>query len=198
MPHRARPCAALAAARRPRLGWLVPTIYIIFLLLPIYWLVNMSFKTNQEITAAFTLFPRDFTLRNYAVIFTDPSWYSGYINSIIYVVLNTVISLGGGAAGRLRLLALPVPRRQAPVLLAAHQPHGAAGGVRPALLPALFVLRADRHPYRRGAGPLPVQRAAGRVDPRRLHERRAQGNRRDRLYRRLFVPALLRHASSCR
>lgn len=76
-----------------RLGWLVPTLYIIFLLLPLYWLLNMSFKTNQEITSAFTLWPRDFTLRNYTVIFTDPSWYSGYINSIIYVVLNTIISL---------------------------------------------------------------------------------------------------------
>ena len=32
------------------LSWLVPTIYILFLLLPIYWLVNMSFKTNTEIT----------------------------------------------------------------------------------------------------------------------------------------------------
>jgi glycerol transport system permease protein len=89
--------AQVAALNRSRsglrLGWLVPTIYIIFLLLPIYWLLNMSFKTNQEITAAFTLWPRDFTLRNYMVIFTDPSWYSGYINSIIYVVLNTVISL---------------------------------------------------------------------------------------------------------
>ena len=30
---------------------------------------------------------------NYAVIFTDPSWYNGYINSIIYVVMNTVISV---------------------------------------------------------------------------------------------------------
>lgn len=89
--------AQVAALNRSRsglrLGWLVPTIYIIFLLLPIYWLLNMSFKTNQEITAAFTLWPRDFTLRNYMVIFTDPSWYSGYINSIIYVVLNTIISL---------------------------------------------------------------------------------------------------------
>ncbi len=87
----------VAALNRSRaglkLGWLVPTLYIIFLLLPIYWLMNMSFKTNQEITGAFTLWPREFTLRNYAVIFTDPSWYSGYINSIIYVVLNTVISL---------------------------------------------------------------------------------------------------------
>jgi glycerol transport system permease protein len=36
------------------LSWLVPTIYILFLLLPIYWLVNMSFKTNTEITGAFS------------------------------------------------------------------------------------------------------------------------------------------------
>jgi glycerol transport system permease protein len=87
--------AGLRRAHRnaPSVSWLVPTIYIIFLLLPIYWLVNMSFKTNQEITSSLTLFPRNFTLRNYMVIFTDPSWYNGYINSIIYVVMNTVISV---------------------------------------------------------------------------------------------------------
>ena len=69
------------------------TLYILFLLLPIYWLLNMSFKTNQEILSTFSLWPRDFTLENYIVIFTDPSWYSGYINSITYVVLNTVIAV---------------------------------------------------------------------------------------------------------
>src|SRR5262245_35904586 len=62
--------------------WLVMTIYIVFLMLPIYWLVNMSFKTNEEITGALTLWPRNPTLHNYTVIFTDPSWYWGYINSI--------------------------------------------------------------------------------------------------------------------
>src|SRR6218665_2330877 len=75
------------------LSWLVPALYIVFLLLPIYWLVNMSFKTNTEITGTFSLYPHEPTLRNYAVIFTDPSWYKGYINSIIYVVMNTVISV---------------------------------------------------------------------------------------------------------
>ena len=75
------------------LSWLVPTIYIIFLILPIYWLINMSFKENSEITGAFSLWPTNPTLRNYTVIFTDPSWYNGYINSIIYVVMNTVISV---------------------------------------------------------------------------------------------------------
>jgi len=62
-------------------------------MLPIYWLINMSFKTNTEIVSMFTLFPENPTLANYKVIFGDPSWYGGYINSIIYVVLNTIISL---------------------------------------------------------------------------------------------------------
>src|SRR3546814_7035364 len=29
--------------------WLVPTLYIVFLMLPIYWLLNMSFKTTNEV-----------------------------------------------------------------------------------------------------------------------------------------------------
>ncbi|KAA0591952.1 carbohydrate ABC transporter permease [Azospirillum lipoferum] len=72
---------------------IVLVCYIVFLMLPIYWMVNMSFKTNEEILSGLTLYPHNPTLRNYAVIFTDPSWYSGYINSIYYVTLNTVISL---------------------------------------------------------------------------------------------------------
>jgi glycerol transport system permease protein len=72
---------------------LVMTIYILFLLIPIYWLLNMSLKTNQEITSTFTLFPTDLTFQNYVTILTDPSWYMGYVNSIIYVTMNVVISL---------------------------------------------------------------------------------------------------------
>ena len=72
---------------------LVMTLYLLFLLIPIYWLVNMSFKTNTEITSTFSLFPMDFTIQNYVTILTDPSWYMGYVNSIIYVTMNVVISL---------------------------------------------------------------------------------------------------------
>jgi glycerol transport system permease protein len=72
---------------------LVLALYITFLLVPIYWLVNMSLKTNQEIVSTMTIFPRSPTFANYMVIFTDPAWYSGYINSIEYVVLNTLISI---------------------------------------------------------------------------------------------------------
>ena len=72
---------------------IIPILYIVFLMLPIYWLVAMSFKTTGEILSGFSLFPQTFTLENYRVIFTDPTWYWGYINSIIYVSLNTVISV---------------------------------------------------------------------------------------------------------
>jgi glycerol transport system permease protein len=91
---------ALTAARSPSRtlprvngAAVVMVLYILFLLLPIYWLVNMSFKTNEEITSTFTLFPQTFTFANYQTILTDPSWYMGYVNSLIYVVMNTVISL---------------------------------------------------------------------------------------------------------
>jgi len=92
--------ATAAMARRTRrsnaiarFSFLVPVIYIFLLMLPIYWLMNMSFKTNAEILGAFSLWPRDPTIANYMVIFTDPSWYNGYINSIIYVVMNMVIAV---------------------------------------------------------------------------------------------------------
>jgi glycerol transport system permease protein len=71
----------------------VPLVYIIFLMLPIYWLLNMSFKTTNEILGGFSAFPREFTLDSYRTIFTDPSWYGAYINSITYVAINTVISI---------------------------------------------------------------------------------------------------------
>ncbi len=78
---------------RPNGSAIVMAVYLIFLLLPIYWLINMSLKTNAEILGTFSLFPRDLTFANYVKILTDPSWYMGYVNSLIYVVMNTVISL---------------------------------------------------------------------------------------------------------
>ena len=68
-------------------------IYLVLLLLPIYWMLNMSLRTNADILGEFSLYPADPTFANYIKIFTDASWYSGYINSLIYVSINTVIAL---------------------------------------------------------------------------------------------------------
>jgi glycerol transport system permease protein len=68
-------------------------------MLPIYWLVAMSFKTTNEILGTFSLFPREFTVENYVKIFTDATWYQGYINSLYYVILNTIISVAAALPG---------------------------------------------------------------------------------------------------
>jgi glycerol transport system permease protein len=98
-PSDVKPVAAPLAANRalsgPRVSGrvVVMTLYLLFLMLPIYWLVNMSLKTNMEITSGLTLWPQDITFDNYIKIFTDESWYSGYINSLTYVIINTVLSI---------------------------------------------------------------------------------------------------------
>jgi glycerol transport system permease protein len=80
------------------LSWLIMTLYLFFMIVPIYWLIVLSLKDNTEIMNRFAVVPLEPTLKNYKYILTDYSWYVGYINSGIYVVMNMVISL---------LLALP-------------------------------------------------------------------------------------------
>jgi glycerol transport system permease protein len=91
----AAPAAVNRAAAAPRVNRraVVMTLYLVFLMLPIYWLVNMSLKTNAEIASRLTLWPHNLTFDNYIKIFTDSSWYGGYINSLTYVLINTVLSI---------------------------------------------------------------------------------------------------------
>ncbi len=91
----AAPLTANKAVAGPRVNGrvVVMTLYLLFLMLPIYWLVIMSLKTNTEITSGLTLWPQNLTFDNYVTIFTDRSWYSGYINSLTYVLINTVLSI---------------------------------------------------------------------------------------------------------
>ncbi len=92
------PAAAATTASRRGFGvsggGITLSLYLIFLMLPIYWLVIMSLKTNAEITSGMTLWPQQITFDNYRTIFTDASWYNGYISSLSYVAINTVLSIG--------------------------------------------------------------------------------------------------------
>ena len=67
--------------------------YLVVLFLPIYWMLNMSLRDNNDIMSRMALFPDHPVIHNYVQILTDPSWYWGYINSFAYVSINTVISL---------------------------------------------------------------------------------------------------------
>ncbi|PMR71437.1 carbohydrate ABC transporter permease [Halomonas heilongjiangensis] len=68
-------------------------LYLILMLLPIYWLINMSLQSNSEILGALSFWPREVTFDNYIGIFTDSNWYMGYVNSIAYVSMNMLISI---------------------------------------------------------------------------------------------------------
>jgi len=72
----------------------VMILYLVFLMLPIYWLIRMSLMTPADILGNADFLPTNPTFQNYMTIFTDPTWYMSYWNSLQYVILNTIISLG--------------------------------------------------------------------------------------------------------
>lgn len=72
---------------------LAPIIYVGFLMVPIYWLVIMSLKTQAEISNSFTLYPQVPTLESFKLIFSDSDIYFGYINALAYVLINVAISV---------------------------------------------------------------------------------------------------------
>ena len=80
----------MGAVRPGKLGLV---FYILILMLPLYWLIKMSLQSNEDILGTFSLWPVNPTLDNYITIFTDSSWYMGYVNSLTYVFMNMVIVL---------------------------------------------------------------------------------------------------------
>ena len=68
-------------------------VYLALLMLPIYWLVNMSLRTNSDIMSGLELWPHQPTLEKYIAIFHDPSWVHAFGVSLTYVAINTVISV---------------------------------------------------------------------------------------------------------
>ncbi len=74
-------------------------LYLIALFVPIYWMINTSLKTDNEILKGLTFFPKDVTFKNYVEIFTSPLWRTSFLNSIIYVCLNVIISLVAAIPG---------------------------------------------------------------------------------------------------
>jgi len=67
--------------------------YLLFTLAPIYWMLHMSLRSNEAITGSFAWVPESVSFANYLTIFTDAAWYSGYLNSLTYVLLNTLLSV---------------------------------------------------------------------------------------------------------
>lgn len=67
--------------------------YCCYLALPLYWLLTVAMRTNEDVLGRFELFPSAPTLDNFAEIFRNPIWLEAFGNSLTYVALNSVLSL---------------------------------------------------------------------------------------------------------
>src|SRR5580698_8564162 len=72
---------------------IILVVYLIVLMLPIYWLINMSLRTNSDIMSGMALWPHHPTFEKYIGIFNDPTWVHGFGVSLTYVAINTIISV---------------------------------------------------------------------------------------------------------
>ena len=88
-----RPKVRSSGARRHLVGAMLLGLFLTFQMLPIYWLVRMSLMKPADIMASADFLPKAPSFDNYMTIFTDPTWYNTYINSLTYVILNSIISL---------------------------------------------------------------------------------------------------------
>ena len=72
---------------------LVFAVYLLALMLPIYWLVSMSLRSNEDITSRLAFWPHHPSLEKYFFILSDPTWTHAFLVSLTYVAINTVISV---------------------------------------------------------------------------------------------------------
>ncbi len=78
---------------RPRFS-AAPAVFIFLVMVPIYWLIAISLQSAGSLGRSFDLIPDDPTLANFKFILSEPDWYWGYLNALIYVSINVVISVG--------------------------------------------------------------------------------------------------------
>ncbi len=69
------------------------------ILLPIYWMVAASFKSNPEITQDATLYPHVWTFDNYIRLFSEKEFGNYLVNSLVATVVSVVLALIAGSLG---------------------------------------------------------------------------------------------------
>ena len=132
--------------------------------------------------------PQLLLCENYTSTLTNPTFQGYMINSIIVATRELAAGHDAGAARDLRAVALSAGRQGEHLLLDDHQPHGAAGGVPAAAVPALHAgvrdrrLEALRHAHRADPALLRVQPALRHLDAARHHRRHPEGARRGGLW----------------
>ena len=117
--------ASTSRARRPAgrdrtamLGWSAANLVIVAVsLIPLLWLVSLSFKTPDTITDG-RFIPRSWTVENYRGIFTESLFTRALLNSLGIAVISTVLAVGLGAMAAYAIARLEFPGKKLLVGLA--------------------------------------------------------------------------------
>ena len=72
---------------------IVMLVLLTVVLLPIYWMIAASLKSNKEITQDATLYPHAPTFENYARLFSQKQFDAYMMNSLVVTAVSVALSL---------------------------------------------------------------------------------------------------------
>jgi multiple sugar transport system permease protein len=103
--------AAITAGAKARWS-LLNLVVVVYALVPVLWIVSLSFKTKETITDG-NFIPREWTLQNYADIFSTTEFLRALVNSIGIALISTVIAVVLGTMAAYAIARLDFPGKRA-------------------------------------------------------------------------------------
>lgn len=91
--------------------FVVFVVLLAIVLLPIYWMVSTSLKSNKEITQETTLYPHEPSFDNYVRLFSEKQFANYLTNSIVVTLVSVTIALVFGSLGAYAIARFRLPYR---------------------------------------------------------------------------------------
>jgi multiple sugar transport system permease protein len=90
---------------------LVDILVLVFALVPVLWVVSLSFKTKDTLTDG-SFIPQSWTWQNYADIFQTSEFLRALVNSIGIAIISTLIAVVLGTMAAYAIARLEFPGKQ--------------------------------------------------------------------------------------
>ena len=95
---------------RPIIGRAAATVALLgIVLLPIYWMISTSLKSNKEITQETTFYPHAPTFANYLRLFSEKEFGAYLANSIAVTFVSVAVALSVGSLGAYAIARFRLP-----------------------------------------------------------------------------------------
>ena len=73
--------------------WILLTLFLIIVLYPLLFVISASFSPGMTAMKSLSLIPEKYSLEGYRVVFEYKRVWTGYANSLKYMVLGTIVNL---------------------------------------------------------------------------------------------------------